>query len=93
MREKQSYPGYAVFFKERSDKAEEADVARLDRFVQLLEIDSKLGTMNEEQLAGLLSSPFPNLAMINVSSLSLIIINYLMKSPTFINLVTLTRTL
>ena len=60
------YPGYAVYYKQRSDRAEEMDVADLNLFVQLLEIDSKLGPVNEDQLAGLLICPFPNLEMINV---------------------------
>ena len=62
----QGYPGYAVYYKRRSDKVEAQDVADLDVFVQLLEIDSKLGSVNEDQLAGLLICPFPNLEMINV---------------------------
>ena len=64
--EEQGYPGYAVYYKRRSDKVEEQDVADLNVFVQLLEIDSKLGSVNEDQLAGLLICPFPNLEMINV---------------------------
>ena len=64
--EEQGYPGYAVYYKRRSDKVEQQDVADLNLFVQLLEIDSKLGSVNEDQLAGLLICPFPNLEMINV---------------------------
>ena len=64
--EEHGYPGYAVYYKRRSDKVEEQDVADLNVFVQLLEIDSKLGSVNEDQLAGLLMCPFPNLEMIKV---------------------------
>ena len=63
----QEYPGYAVYYKRRSDKVEEEDVANINLFVQLLEIDSKLGSVNEDQLAGLLICPFPNINMINVT--------------------------
>ena len=63
----QGYPGYAVYYKRRTDKVEEEDVANINTFVQLLEIDSKLGSANEDQLAGLLICPFPNLEMINVT--------------------------
>ena len=66
LRKEQGFPGYAVYYKRRSDKVEQQDVANPNVFVQLLEIDSKLGSVNEDQLAGLLMCPFPNLEFINV---------------------------
>ena len=61
------YPGYAVYYKRRSDKTESNDVAKLNIFVQLLEIDFKLGSKNEDQLAGLLMCTFPSVQFINVN--------------------------
>ena len=62
----QGFPGYADYYKLRSDKIEGNDVAKLNIFVQLLEIDFKLGSKNEDQLAGLLTCAFPSPRFINV---------------------------
>ena len=66
LRKEQGYSGYAVYYKRQSDKHAGRDVANFNLFVQLLEIDSKLGSKNEEQLAWLLMCAFPNLRFINV---------------------------
>ena len=69
LRKDQEYSGYAVYYKRQSDKHAGRDVANFNLFVQLLEIDSRLGSKNEEQLASLLMCSFPNLRFINVSFL------------------------
>ena len=57
LRKDQEYSGYAVYYKRQSDKHAGRDVANFNLFVQLLEIDSRLGSKNEEQLALLLRGP------------------------------------